>query len=76
MAHLRLAEPTIDTYGSRRAWKRHRREARHQQSARALGTDEERGPSLSAVALASVAILAVVILFVLLLSQVASAFVG
>jgi hypothetical protein len=76
MAHLRLVEPTIDTYGSRRAWKRHQRETRHQQSARASGGDEDRGPSLPAVALASVAILTVVVLLVLLLSQVASAFVG
>ena len=60
MAHLRLVEPSIDTYGSRRAWKRDRRE-------------RQRGPSLTAVALASVAILLVVILLVTLLSGVAAA---
>ncbi len=76
MAHLRLVEPTIDTYGSRRAWKRHQRATRDQEWARPSGGDRERGPSLVAVALASVVILAVVALVVLVLSQVASAFVG
>jgi len=67
-------EPSIDTCGSRRAWRRHQRAASHQP--RTHAGDQERGPSLSAVALASIAILAVVVLLVLLLSQVASAFVG
>ena len=63
MAQLRLVEPTIDTYGSRRAWKRHHREP-------------QRGPSLTAVAAASLAILILIALLALLLTQVASAFVG
>jgi hypothetical protein len=76
VADLRLVEPTIDTYGSRRAWKRHRRAMHEQQwSHRSVGGGEQRGPSVGAVALASVAILAVV-LVLLLISQVAAAFVG
>jgi|GEM_PF-2304044 len=63
MAQLRLVEPTIDTYGSRRAWKRQRR-------------DPQLGPPLTLVALASLAVLAVIIIAVLLLSQVALAFAG
>ena len=63
MAHLRLVEPSIDTYGSRRAWKRDRHE-------------HQRGPSLTAVALASVVILLAVVLLFLLLSGVAFVFGG
>jgi hypothetical protein len=62
MAQLRLVEPVIDTYGSRRAWKRQRRERR-------------RGPSPTAVAVASLAVL-VIVFMILLLGQVASAFVS
>ena len=76
MAHLRLVGPTIDTYGSRRAWKRHQRATRDQEWARQPGSDHERGPSLVAVALASVAILVIVALLVLVLPQVASGLVG
>jgi hypothetical protein len=59
MAHLRLVEPSIDTYGSRRAWKRDRRE-------------RQRGPALGVVALGSVAILVAVVLLVQLFSGVAA----
>jgi Flp pilus assembly protein TadB len=68
MAQLRLVEPTIDTYGSRRAWKRRRRE-------RQRGVPQ-RGPSLAAVTVGSLVLLVLVVVVVLLLSQVASAFVG
>ncbi len=68
MAQLRLVEPAIDTYGSRRAWKRRRRERQHVVS--------QRGPALSTVAVGSLVLLAVIVVAVLLLSQVASAFVG
>ena len=76
MAHLRLVEPTIDTYGSRRAWKRDRRAMHEQEWSHRSAGGERAGPSVGIVALASLAILAVVVLVVLLSSQIASAFAG
>lgn len=65
---LRLVGASIDTYGSRRAWKRHRRVARRQQSAGTAGGPP--GVSLATLAAASVAILGLCTLAALVLGQI------
>jgi hypothetical protein len=69
MARLRLVGAPIDHYGSRRAWKRHRRVMRRQTWVRSPASAGAHPRSAGLFALSVVAVTALVLVAILLLSQ-------